>query len=172
MPGFPAHLGSSSRTVEPTAQSPPTPPSSNEAGLIGVVIICHGRLAQELISATEFIVGPVSQIEAIATGREYDIDRLHEQIEQSIARVSAGSGVLILTDMFGGTPSNLGLSFLDENKVEILTGVNLPMLIKLAQIRQKYDLRGLAEFLKGYAQRNIVLASDILKPQRAAGGGS
>lgn len=157
--------------MEPNASSPTgTPPSSNEAGLIGVVIICHGRLAQELISATEFIVGPVSQIEAIATGREYDIDRLHDQIAEAITRVSAGSGVLILTDMFGGTPSNLGLSFLDENKVEILTGVNLPMIIKLAQIREKYGLRNLAEFLKGYAQRNIVLASDILKPQRATGG--
>ena len=141
--------------------------SIESASPIGVVVICHGRLGEELIRATEFIVGTQEAMAAIATGQEYDIEKLHQEIEAALRSVDQGRGVLILTDMFGGTPSNLGLAFMEEGRIEILTGVNLPMMIKLVRSRQdpEYEVHSLAEFLKGYAQRNIVLASDILKAE-------
>src|SRR5918912_4158203 len=96
------------------------------------VIVTHGVLATELLAAAEMIVGPVSHIAAVSIGWHDDVDAAREEIERAIARVSAGRGVLLMTDMFGGTPTNIAAMFLKEGEVEVVTGVNLPMIIKLA----------------------------------------
>src|SRR5512136_1816054 len=104
--------------------------------MIGVVVVTHGQLATELVNAAETIVGDLPQFAAVSIGWHDDVDDAREEIRQAIARVQGTSGVLVLTDMFGGTPSNLGLTFLETDKVEVITGVNLPMLIKLASVQQ------------------------------------
>ncbi len=100
--------------------------------MIGVVVVTHGQLATELLNAAETIVGDLPQFAAVSIGWHDDVDDAREEIRQAIARVQAPEGVIILTDMFGGTPANIGLTFLEADKVEVITGVNLPMLIKLA----------------------------------------
>ena len=100
--------------------------------MIGVVVVTHGQLATELVNAAEMIVGDLPQFTAVSIGWHDDVNDAREEIAQAIERVRGDAGVLILTDMFGGTPSNLGMTFLEKDRVEVITGVNLPMLIKLA----------------------------------------
>lgn len=130
--------------------------------MIGVVIVTHSALADEFLMATQQIVGAVEGIEPISIDPSDPIEEVEARIKKGIKKVDMGKGVLILTDMFGGTPSNISLSFQQKGKVEIVTGINLPMLIKLSTLREEKTLDELASFIKSYGQKNIHLASEIL----------
>ena len=131
--------------------------------MIGVVVVTHGQLATELLNAAEIIVGDLPQFAAVSIGWHDDAKDAREEIGQAIARVQNGSGVLVLTDMFGGTPSNLGLTFLQRDKVEVLTGVNLPMLIKLASLRDTGSLLDVAREMREHGRNAIWVATDLLR---------
>jgi PTS system mannose-specific IIA component len=130
--------------------------------MIGVVIVTHSALADEFLMATQQIVGAVEGIEPISIDPSDPIEEVEARIKKGIKKVDMGKGVLILTDMFGGTPSNISLSFQEKGKVEIVTGINLPMLIKLSTLREEKTLDELASFIKSYGQKNIHLASEIM----------
>ncbi|MEL6686526.1 MAG: PTS sugar transporter subunit IIA [Pseudomonadota bacterium] len=130
--------------------------------MIGLVIVTHGDLAIELKRATEHVVGPQEAIDTICIGPDDDIERRRDDIRKSVEKVDAGKGVILLTDMFGGTPSNLAISMLREDKVEVLAGVNLPMLIKLAEARRTATLSEASQKAKEAGQRYIAIASRIL----------
>ena len=108
--------------------------------MIGMVLVTHGRLAAEFIAALEHVVGPQRNIEAVCIGPEDDMEKRRQDIVRSVAQVDDGSGVVLLTDMFGGTPSNLAISIMDKARIEVIAGINLPMLIKLASLRQTETL--------------------------------
>jgi PTS system mannose-specific IIA component len=131
--------------------------------MIGIVLVTHLRLGEELLAVTELIVGKLKGFEAVSIDPTEGVEEIKEKISAAIRRVDRGKGILILTDMFGGTPSNISLSFLEEWKIEVITGVNLPMLLKLSTDEGERDLVELAEFIKTYGQKNINLASEILK---------
>jgi PTS system mannose-specific IIA component len=135
--------------------------------MIGVVVVTHGRLATELLNAAEMIVGELPQCVAVSIGWHDDVTNAREQIDQAVQRVKGTSGVLILTDMFGGTPSNLGISLLEENAVEVITGVNLPMLIKAASLRDAADLLAVAREMREHARTAIWVASDLMRGAKA-----
>jgi PTS system mannose-specific IIA component len=135
--------------------------------MIGVVVVTHGQLATELVNSTEMIVGDLPRFAAVSIGWHEDTHDARAEIEQAIARVEQGQGVLILTDMFGGTPSNLGMTFLGENKVEVITGVNLPMLIKLAGLVETSDLLTAARELRESGRNAIWVASDLLRGDKS-----
>jgi len=126
------------------------------------VIVTHGQLATELLAAAEMIIGPVAQIAAISIGWHDDVDMARGEIEQAIKRVSQGSGVLILTDMFGGTPTNIASMFFAEGEVEVVTGVNLPMVIKLASQTDAEPLAVVAGRVRDQGQQAIHLAGELL----------
>src|SRR3954469_26079368 len=109
-----------------------TDPISSETPKVAGVIVSHGHLAGELLAAAEMIVGPISHIAAVSIGWHDDVDAARDEVQRAITRVSKGAGVLLLTDMFGGTPTNIASMFLEEGNIEVVTGVNLPMVIKLA----------------------------------------
>ena len=132
--------------------------------MIGVVIVTHCHLAEELICAAQLVVGEdLKQFQAVSVEPKDGSDVIREKIMAAIRKVDMGHGVLILTDMYGGTPSNISLSFLEEKKIEVITGVNLPMLLKLATYPNHEDLESLAAFITDYGQRNINLASEVLR---------
>ena len=133
--------------------------------MIGVVVVTHGQFATELVNAAEMIVGDLPQFTAVSIGWHDDVDDARDEIKQAIARVQGPSGVLMLTDMFGGTPSNLGLTFLEANRVEVITGVNLPMLIKLAGLQSSSDLLGVAREMREAGRNAIWVASDFFKAE-------
>src|SRR5205085_10549125 len=110
--------------------------SLQRESMIGMVLVTHGRLAAEFVAALEHVVGPQAQIEAVCIGPDDDMEKRRQDILRSIAAVDTGEGAVLLTDMFGGTPSNLAISVMDRAKIEVIAGVNLPMLIKLASLRQ------------------------------------
>jgi PTS system mannose-specific IIA component len=141
------------------------PPSS-----IGVIVVTHGQLATELLNAAEMIVGDLPRFAAVSIGWHDDVTVARDVIGQTLERGQTGSGVLILTDMFGGTPSNLGLSFLEQGKVEVVTGVNLAMLIKLARAPVGLDLLALARELCADGRAAIRVASDLIRSNRMADG--
>jgi PTS system mannose-specific IIA component len=130
--------------------------------MIGVVVVTHGQLAIELVNAAETIVGDLPQFAAVSIGWHDDVDDAREEIKQAITRVQGTDGVLILTDMFGGTPANLGLTFLEADRVEVLTGVNLPMLIKLAGAQKASNLLAVARDMREHGRNAIWVASDLL----------
>ena len=130
--------------------------------MIGIVLVTHGRLADELRSALEHVVGAQSQIEAIAIGPDDDIAQRREQIIKSVHQVDTGEGVVVLTDMFGGTPSNLAISVMERGRIEVLAGVNLPMLVKLASIRRRRQPRHRRPAGAGCRRKYINVASRIL----------
>jgi PTS system mannose-specific IIA component len=134
--------------------------------MIGVVVVTHGQLARELLNAAETIVGDLPQFTAVSIGWHEDTQDAREEIAQAVARVQQGSGVLILTDMFGGTPSNLAMTFLDQDKVEVLTGVNLPMLIKLVGLAEQSDLLAVAREMREQGRNAIWVASDLLRGEK------
>jgi PTS system mannose-specific IIA component len=134
---------------------------------VGVVIVTHGQLATELLNAAEMIVGDLPGFVAVSIGWHEDVTLAREELAAAIARVDRGAGVLILTDMFGGTPSNLGMSFLEPGRVEVVTGVNLAMLIKLARASQQADLLELARSLCEAGRAAIHVASDLLRTNRS-----
>ncbi len=131
--------------------------------MIGVVIVTHYRLAEEFLQALRLIVSEVDHVRAI--GLDPTImspEEMRAQIDKTLREVDHGSGVLVLVDMFGGTPSNLALAFLEPEKVEVVTGVNLPMLVKVSRQPEDSSLHELAEVARDYGRRNISVASDIL----------
>ena len=130
--------------------------------MIGLVIVTHGKLAMELRHATEHVVGPQKFLETVCIGPDDDMERRRNDIRSAIKKVNSGKGVIILTDMFGGTPSNLAISLINDGKNEVLAGVNLPMLIKLAEARETHDLATAAQKAKDAGQRYIAIASQIL----------
>ena len=134
--------------------------------MIGGVIVTHGQLANEIVSSAEMIVGEINHITAVSIGWADEVDAAREQIAQAIDHVNEGHGILILTDMFGGTPTNIAASFLDRPDVEIVTGVNLPMVIKLATQDKDEDLGQLARRVREEGQQQIALAGDILGPKK------
>ena len=131
--------------------------------MIGVVVVTHGQLATELLNAAETIVGDLPRFAAVSIGWHEDVQDAREEIAAAIARVQGDAGALLVTDMFGGTPSNLGITFLEPNKVEVLTGVNLPMLIKAASLSEGQDLIEVARTLREHGRNAIWVASDLLK---------
>lgn len=136
--------------------------------MIGVVVVTHGQLATELVNATEMIVGDVARFAAVSIGWHDDVNDVREEIAQAIERVRGEWGVLLLTDMFGGTPSNIGMTFLEKDRVEVITGVNLPMLIKLAGLRDSSDLLAVARQMREHARDAIWVASDLLRGEKQA----
>ena len=134
--------------------------------MIGVVVVTHGQLATELVNAAETIVGDLPRFTAVSIGWHEDVQDAREEIAQAIARVRGEHGVLLLTDMFGGTASNLGITFLDDRRVEVLTGVNLPMLIKLASMTGRTDVLEVARELREYGKSAIWVASDLLRGEK------
>jgi PTS system mannose-specific IIA component len=131
-------------------------------GRVAGVIVTHGRLATELLAAAEMIIGTVAQVAAISIGWHDDVDAARAEIERAIARVSEGRGVLILTDMFGGTPTNIASMFFVEGEVEVVTGVNLPMVIKLASQTDAEPLAVVAGRVRDQGQQAIHLAGELL----------
>jgi mannose PTS system EIIA component len=130
--------------------------------MIGIVIVTHGRLAEEFIHALEHVVGPQTQIEAICIGPEDRMDQRRADIAKAVAKVETGQGVIVLTDMFGGTPSNLAISLLEEGKVEVVAGLNLPMLVKLARIRIDCNLHKATAAAQDAGRKYINIASQVL----------
>lgn len=133
--------------------------------LVGGVIVTHGSLANELLSAAETIVGDIQHITAVSIGWHDDVDIAREEISKAIDRVESGAGVLVLTDMFGGTPTNLACTFLGSTPIEVVTGVNLPMVIKLATQQSDENLQVIARRVRDQGQKNIYLASEVLAPK-------
>jgi len=131
--------------------------------VIGVVVVTHGQLATELLNAAEAIVGDLPRFAAVSIGWHDDVDDARDEIQRAIGRFQDGGGVLVLTDMFGGTPTNLSLGCLETDKVEVVTGVNLPMLIKLAGLRESKDLLAVARELGETGRSAIHVASDLMR---------
>jgi mannose PTS system EIIA component len=131
--------------------------------MIGVVVVTHGQLATELLNAAETIVGDLPSFAAISIGWHDDVEEARREIGDAIARLDSGSGVIVLTDMFGGTPSNLAITLLAEGRVEVVTGVNLPMLLKLANLRGAGDLLEIARGIREDGRTAIWVASDLLR---------
>jgi PTS system mannose-specific IIA component len=131
--------------------------------MIGMLIVSHCNLGRELLNAAEFIVGKVDGADTMAITETTGTEKLIKAIEDKVNALDTGDGVIILTDMFGGTPSNLSLSFLKEGKIEVLTGVNLPMIISIIQNRSSQKLSGLAEKALEAAKSGISLASKLLE---------
>ncbi len=136
--------------------------------MIGVVVVTHGQLATELVNAAEMIVGDLPQFTAVSIGWHDDANDAREDILHAIERVRGPEGVLLLTDMFGGTPSNLGMTFLEKDRLEVITGVNLPMLIKLAASRSSTDLLSLAKEMRQHGRDAIWVASDFLRGEKSS----
>ena len=133
---------------------------------VGVVIVTHYRLGEEFLKAMQLIVPNAPEFHAVAIEPGQGVEEMRHAIDRALTRADQGGGVLVLTDMFGGTPSNISLSFLDEHRVEVVTGCNLPMLIKLATLGDQPPLEELAHFIKKYGQRNISVASELLPEGR------
>ncbi len=152
-----------------TRPSPKDAGSAEETTSVGVVIVAHGALAPVLQENAEGIVGKMPRCRAIHVDRNVDVEEARASIGKSIQEVDGGGGVLLLTDMLGGTPSNMSLSFLGQQNVEVVTGVNLPMLLKLPFILDKLSLREAAAFIRDYGRKNITVAGDILEPEEATG---
>ena len=133
--------------------------------MVGMLVVTHRRLAEELIDTAELIVGKIDNCVGLSLDPDLPVDELRQQITNAMNEVDDGDGVIVLTDMFGGTPSNLSLSFLNYKGVEVVTGVNLPMLLKLAHSREDEKVEELARVVKDYGRRSISLASEILKEE-------
>ena len=137
--------------------------------MIGIVVVAHFNLAREMVAATELIVGKQEQFTYVDIFPDEDVETIKGRVVAALKNVNAGKGVIILTDMFGGTPSNISLSFLAAGKVEVVTGVNLPMLIKLVTYRRDKALTELVEFISGYGKKNIYVATDLLRNKKTEG---
>lgn len=133
--------------------------------MIGLVLVTHGRLAEEFKAALEHVVGPQEQVETISIGPDDDMEQRRQDILQAVESVNTGQGVVLLTDMFGGTPSNLAISVMDGKSVEVVAGVNLPMLIKLASVRTDRNLADAVDEARQAGQKYISVASQVLSGQ-------
>ena len=130
--------------------------------MIGLVLVTHGRLADEFRAALEHVMGPQKQIEAITIGAEDDADLCRRDIIEAVNRVDSGDGVAILTDMFGGTPSNLAISCMSRPNVDVLAGINLPMLVKLAKVRENRSLPEAVDMAQEAGRKYVTIASSVL----------
>ena len=130
--------------------------------MIGMVLVTHGRLAEEFIAAMEHVVGPQQSIRAVCIGPDDDMEQRRNEIVRAVDDVDGGQGVILLTDMFGGTPSNLAISLLDRDNVEVVAGMNLPMLIKLASVRDSDDLADAVKQARESGRKYINVASILL----------
>lgn len=130
--------------------------------MIGLVLVTHGRLAEEFRNAVEHVVGPQDHFETIAIGADDDMEQRRSDIVDAVARADTGAGVIVLTDMFGGTPSNLAISVMEAGRVEIIAGVNLPMLIKLTSVRKGDDMAQALEEAQAAGRKYINVASQLL----------
>ena len=142
---------------------------STEVKRVAGVIVTHGHLAGELLAAAEMIVGPISHIAAVSIGWHDDVDAAREEVQRAISRVSQQQGVLLLTDMFGGTPTNIASMFLEEGSVVVLTGVNLPMVIKLASSTAEDSLSEIAAKICEQGRQGIYNAGALLAPPSKTG---
>ena len=133
--------------------------------MIGLVLVTHGKLAVEFRAALEHVVGPQAQIETVSIGPDDDVERRRQDILEAVGRVNDGSGVILLTDMFGGTPSNRAISVMEPNKVEVIARGNLPMLIKLASVRADMSLAEAVEQAREAGRKYINVASQVLAGQ-------
>jgi len=129
---------------------------------IGVVIVTHYELGEQMLQALRSIVPNAPEFYAVSVSPEQSVEEMRAAIMEKLEKAEAGHGVLVLTDMFGGTPSNIALSFLGERELEVVTGVNLPMLIKLATLQSEKTLDDLASFVRDYGKRNISVASELV----------
>ncbi|MBL8553511.1 MAG: PTS sugar transporter subunit IIA [Phenylobacterium sp.] len=134
--------------------------------MIGLVIVTHGRLAQEFVYAMEHVVGPQAAVESICIGPEDDMEKRRHEILAACKRVDAGNGVILLTDMFGGTPSNLAISVMEQTKAEVIAGLNLPMLIKLASLRTRAPLEDAVAAAQEAGRKYISVASYVLAGEK------
>lgn len=130
--------------------------------MIGIVLVTHGRLADELIAALEHVVGPQENVASVCIGPDDDMEERRAQILDSVASADLGDGVIVLTDMFGGTPSNLAISIMEKANVEVIAGVNLPMLIKLASVRKTEPMAQAAVSAQDAGRKYINIASQLL----------
>ncbi|MEG9862112.1 MAG: PTS sugar transporter subunit IIA [Parvularculales bacterium] len=137
--------------------------------MIGLVVVTHGNLARELLSAMEHVVGPQENAKAVSIGADDDMERRRQDILDAVETVNSGEGVLLLTDMFGGTPSNLAISIMERAVVEVIAGVNLPMLIKLASVREETSLMGAATQAQEAGRKYISIASELLSNKSSEG---
>ncbi len=140
--------------------------------MIGVLIVTHYRLAEEFLQALKLIVGELEHFQAIGLDPSAPPEAMRVRIAKAMREADTGGGVLMLVDMFGGTPSNLCLSFLDDSRVEVVTGVNLPMLVKVARADGNLSLKEVAELAQDYGRRNISVASDVLEGRKKSKEGS
>ncbi len=134
--------------------------------MLGIVVVSHGMIGKEMVRIARSIVTDSLRMAGVALEHDENVDQMRAKIRQAIEEVQQDSGVLLLSDMFGGTPSNLCLSFLEEGKIEVITGMNLPMVIKLASLRENRPLSEIASFIRDYGQKNIALAGEFLKGQK------
>ncbi len=137
--------------------------------MLGLLVVTHGRLAEELVQAATTIVGPVQGLEAVSLGWDDDVAGARVRIESAVGRLGSDGGVLILTDMFGGTPTNIALSLLEEGRVEVITGVNLPMLIKFTNLREQLSLSEVSRNIADQGRRAIQVASELLESEGRQG---
>ena len=135
--------------------------------MIGLILVTHGNLAGEFVNAMEHVVGRQEAIATVCIGPADDMEKRRAEITEAIAAVDSGKGVIILTDLFGGTPSNLAISLMEAGRVEVIAGTNLPMLIRLAGVRDKIDLRGAAMAARDAGRTYITVASEFLEDDRA-----
>ena len=134
--------------------------------MIGLVIVTHGRLAEEFLSAMEHVVGRQRAVETVCIGAEDDMERRRQDILEAVDRVDAGDGVILLTDMFGGTPSNLAISVMEQTRAEVIAGLNLPMLIKLASLRGRENLQTCVAQAQDAGRKYISVASYLLAGEK------
>ncbi|WP_340647065.1 PTS sugar transporter subunit IIA [Phenylobacterium sp.] len=134
--------------------------------MIGLVIVTHGRLAEEFVFAMEHVVGPQTAVASICIGPEDDMEKRRQDILSACGRVDTGDGVILLTDMFGGTPSNLAISVMEQTKAEVIAGLNLPMLIKLASVRTKLPLQDCVAHAQEAGRKYISVASYVLAGEK------
>ena len=130
--------------------------------MIGALVVTHGHLGQELVAAAEMIVGDISRMQAVSIGWHDDVNDARTDMEKRISEVDSGAGVLILTDMFGGTPSNIAFSFHEPGRIDVVTGVNLPMIIKIVSQKEGDTLENLAQVVRDQGRASISTASDFL----------
>lgn len=136
--------------------------------MIGIVLVTHGRLAEEFVNAMEHVVGPQEAVATICIGPNDDMEQRRKEIASAVKQVDSGSGAIILTDLFGGTPSNLAISLLEQGKIEVIAGINLPMLIRLAGARKEGDILTTVHAARDAGQTYITIASEFLGQEAKA----
>ncbi|WP_085809842.1 PTS sugar transporter subunit IIA [Sphingomonas sp. TZW2008] len=136
--------------------------------MIGLVLVTHGRLADEFVTAMEHVVGPQTQVRTVAIGPDDDMEARRADIRTAIADVDAGRGVIVLTDLFGGTPSNLAISLMERGRIEVIAGINLPMLIRLESARRKLGVAAAVAAAREAGRKYISVASEVLGVGEAA----